>query len=341
MNSIQASPPGSGAVRIAILMPTLGLLEDFEVDPAPLLDEFNLTRAFFEEPENTVPYTTYGKWMGRCREMTGCQHFGLLVGQRLNMSALGAIGFLMHSMQNVGMALNVLARSFELHDRGAGVELTTTGGYAMIEYFVITPDVEAVDMLHDLAVAAGVNFMRALCAGDWVPTQVLIAHRKPRNVAPYRAFFRTPPTFDSDHTGLVFPASTLERKVPSADPLLQKFMEQHIRNLQSTLREDLVGQVRRVIRTMILSGHACNREEVAAKLGLRSRTLLRRLEGTGTSFAKLRDEVRYETARNLLETTTMTARQIGLSVGYEDYSAFARAFQRWSGIAPMQWRGKA
>ena len=68
------------------------------------------------------------------------------------------------------------------------------------------------------------------------------------------------------------------------------------------------------------------------------RTLSRRLNASGTSFQRLVDEGRFEIARQMLENTDGEIKQIAVILEYADASAFARAFRRWSGITPSQWR---
>ena len=74
---------------------------------------------------------------------------------------------------------------------------------------------------------------------------------------------------------------------------------------------------------------------------MHSHTLSRRLEGFGTGFHDLVDECRFEIARQMLENTALSVADIGTSLGYSRSSAFIRAFRRWSGTTPAQWRATA
>ena len=71
---------------------------------------------------------------------------------------------------------------------------------------------------------------------------------------------------------------------------------------------------------------------------MHERTLNRRLHASGTTFMQQRDEVLYAMSRQLLDATSMPLTEIGLVLGYADAAAFTRAFVRWSGQAPGQWR---
>jgi AraC-like DNA-binding protein len=88
-----------------------------------------------------------------------------------------------------------------------------------------------------------------------------------------------------------------------------------------------------------LLGHlVANSESVAAALGLRRRTSARRLDEHGVSFHELLDEARFLAARNLLQISRVPVTEIAARLGYSDTPAFTRAFRRWAGTSPTEWR---
>jgi AraC-like DNA-binding protein len=70
------------------------------------------------------------------------------------------------------------------------------------------------------------------------------------------------------------------------------------------------------------------------------RMLNRRLEAEGTTFRQLLNQARFEVARQLLAGTKVQVTDLALALGYADTSSFSRAFQRWSGVAPSDWRAR-
>ena len=69
-----------------------------------------------------------------------------------------------------------------------------------------------------------------------------------------------------------------------------------------------------------------------------SRSLRRRMGEYGTSFQELLDDVRYQLARQLLESRGLNYGQIADMLGYSDVRSFSRAFKRWSGLTPSDWQ---
>ncbi len=79
---------------------------------------------------------------------------------------------------------------------------------------------------------------------------------------------------------------------------------------------------------------------VAAALFLSVRTLSRRLNAEGTSFRALVDDVRRSRSEHLLGRTRMTTEQIAARLGYAESASFIRAFRRWNGCPPQEFRSR-
>ncbi len=250
-SSVADGVVATGRVRVAPLMALVPLLRERDVDPVRVLARFGHDLAFFEEPENTMPFDVGMQLLAHCAEVSRCEHFGLLVGQRGGLSVLGPVGFLMQSAPDVRAALQALGRYLHVHDRGAVVGLAEEGSFASLSYTVMQPNVDGRSQVLDLAIAIGLNLMRALCGSNWLPTEVQLAHRAPADASSYRKFFGATIRFDSDRSALVFPLRWLERPNPSADPLLHRMMEQRIRQLHALSAEDLVSQMRRLLAAWV------------------------------------------------------------------------------------------
>jgi AraC-like DNA-binding protein len=247
------------------------------------------------------------------------------------------VGFLMQSAADVRTALKIGMHHLRLHSPNTSAELTEGASFASVSVAFLQPDTAGQVQTLDLSIAMMFNVMRTLCGHHWHPTEVRLAHARPRNVAPFRQFFHAPLVFDAAETGLVFAGRWLGKPLASADPLLHLMMQERVSELERLSRGDLASQLRRLLPAL-LSERVASAALAATRLGLGVRTLNRRLADEGTSFMKLRDEARYSIARQLLEGTRLPAGQIADHVGYANASAFTAAFRRWSGMGPAQWR---
>ncbi len=95
--------------------------------------------------------------------------------------------------------------------------------------------------------------------------------------------------------------------------------------------------MRRVLRTLLHTGGATE-TRLAHLFAMHRRTVNRRLQAEGTTFRRLVDDVRFDVARYLLESSTLSVTEIAGKLNYADASAFTRAFRRWSRTTPARWR---
>ena len=81
-----------------------------------------------------------------------------------------------------------------------------------------------------------------------------------------------------------------------------------------------------------------NFDNVARELNMSSKTLERRLAALGTTFSSLLDDIRSGLAKRYLSDTDLRLEQITYLTGYSEPAALVRAFRRWTGTTPMQFR---
>ncbi|NJN46657.1 MAG: AraC family transcriptional regulator [Candidatus Competibacteraceae bacterium] len=314
-----------------------GILREFGCEPESIFGSVDLKLTQFGDPDSKISYIAASKLLARCAMATGCQHFGLLLGARADPSFLGITGFMLRAAPDVATALKSLVRHLDLHDQGGMPTLVTRDGATSLGYVIYQSGVEATEQIYDLSIAIACNIMRGLCGASWKPNAVLLSRRSPQDPLPYRRFFRIPPHFDAEQNALVFQARWLDHQLTSADHLLHRYLEQEANELHAHQNECLVRELRRLLRKSLASKR-CAVTDIASQFCMHERTLHRRLRDEGTTFRRELEEVRYEVARQLLAESTMPLSKIATALEYADVTAFTRAFKRWSGISPGQWR---
>ena len=90
-----------------------------------------------------------------------------------------------------------------------------------------------------------------------------------------------------------------------------------------------------------LHGKAPERAQAAAALGLSERTLARRMQALGLSYTAVLDAARHQAALHALAQADRPLGEISQSLGFAEPSVFNRAFRRWTGCTPGQWRQAA
>ena len=174
------------------------------------------------------------------------------------------------------------------------------------------------------------------------PVLVQLSYRQPADIKEYERFFSAPLEFGALASSFLLRSDELARRLAMADKTLVGYLDtladQTLASIgaERTLRE----RVRRVLWAE-LSERTPTLEGVARTLGVSARTLQRQLRQEGTTFAKLLTELRQEMAPALLRDGRHGVSEVAFLLGYEDPSAFRRAFQRWFARSPRSFRSGA
>ena len=313
------------------------ILHEHGCESGPILDSLGFKPGQFEDPDFELPFIPTSRLIARCVEVTGCEHFGLMVGMRAEPSSLGIAGFMLSTAHDVETALQALLRHLDLHDTGGTASLVTNGDLTCLGYAIHLSGVSATDQIYDQSVAIACKIMRALCGEDWNPTEVLLSRPTPQDPALYSHFFKAPIRFNATESSIVFPTKWLQHKLPNDDPLLYDYLERKAAELHQGQALDLINQLHRFVRKTLITGE-CTANSAAQYLGIHERTLNRRLREQGTIFRDEVNEVRYAMAKSFLSSTEASNAEIALALGYSDATTFSHAFKRWSGMSPAQWR---
>jgi AraC-like DNA-binding protein len=324
-----------GQQRIGVLVELPAVLREMGVDPATVIAGVGINPDLLRNPENSLSFVELGRLIEASVVATRCEHFGLLVGQRSGTASLGLVGRLMQNAPTLKDAILDLCTNQRRYVRGAVTYLVIQNDIAFWGYAVHHPGMPAIEHLSDGAIAVAFNMMRELVGS--VPDEVLTSRRVPGDTNPYRRFFGVTPRFDAEQHAMAFPAHLLSLPVRGADHELRRILEEKVAAYWAVEQPSMTHTVTRMLRARVIFPDT-SLEAVASELSMQPRTLNRRLQAEGKSFRELTNEARFEVARQLLAGTRMGITDIALALGYADPSSFTHAFQRWSGVAPSDWR---
>ena len=327
-----------GHQRVGFLSVIPRVLHSFGADPAAVLAKAGLAADALDNPEAVIPYTAMGLLIEACIAASGWDHFGLLVGARVDTASLGLVGQLMRNATTLRAGL----RDFALHQHrngtGAAAYLLEQKEHAIFGYAIYQPGVHAIDAINDGAAAAAFNLIGELIKPhpDHGMTAT-IARTAPANLEPYKAHFGTTPGFGASHTGAVFPALWLDRPIAGADPDLRQTLRAKVLAFWLADQRSILEQVRRITLVGLLNGHV-SATDVATQLAISRRTMDRHLAAAGASFQGLLDEARLEWAKRLMLQTALPLSDIAAIIGFDAPGVFTRTFQKWTGMTPSRWR---
>jgi AraC-like DNA-binding protein len=192
---------------------------------------------------------------------------------------------------------------------------------------------------NEYALAAMLAHARRLCGSSLLPRRVFFSHHQTRGVEALRAHFGTDDVgFDRAESGVAFAIEDGARPSLARDPRLLATAETLAERAlaESPPAHDFVAAVESKLRASLPEG-GVDAAAVAKKLRMSTRTLQRRLDEAGTSFSTLLERARKDLAVQAVRARLPLA-EAALRAGFSDAATFSRAFKRWTGRTPGEYR---
>ena len=299
----------------------------------------NLAAALLDDPDSRIPFTQLVALYEEAARLTGDDAFGLHVGERSNPELFDLLGYVLVNSATLGEALDRLVRYHSIWSEGALFRLEVCGARIRLVYEYLGRQEGTRRHDCEMTLSVAVSFARRATGVEWAPHEVSFQHPKPKSIAEHRRVFRAPVRFGRPSNELVLDSSLLDLPIIRADPGLCDILDRQARELLARLppQDGLINQVR-VDISEALSGGDVRLEAVSQRLGISARTLQRRLKEEGTSHQDLLDEVRSDLARRYLRGPELAVCEVAYLLGFSEPSAFHRAFRRWTGTTPKEFR---
>lgn len=262
----------------------------------------------------------------------------LLAGARQRISDFGIYGYALASSRTLGDALDLSFR----HLRQAGPVLQITsrleGGVIKLR----SHDPESLgDLLPFVAEfwrSSNHTFLSRVLERPFPSLRMLLPYPAPPHWRAYGRIFHCPIEFEAEAMEWHFAESIWQLPLPNANPAAAKVCQ---RFCEQVLSEQPQGsELTDSIRAALVNrpGRFAKIDDIAAHLGMSLRTLNRRLASEGLTYQSIIDDVRKTLAVEYLERTTLSVEHICERVGFSDPSNFRKAFKKWTGRSPSDFR---
>ncbi len=173
---------------------------------------------------------------------------------------------------------------------------------------------------------------------SWRPARISLQTRKSPDRRLREALRDPEIRLGQKFTGIAVPRALLAQPTPSRDGTGRCGQGDEEELLGTTApARDFAGSLRQLVGTLLVDGPP-QIETMAEITGLSVRSLQRRLAAECATYSEIVDQARYQAAIRLLEDTDNRITDIGLDLGYADPAHFTRAFKRWAGITPREYR---
>jgi AraC-like DNA-binding protein len=162
----------------------------------------------------------------------------------------------------------------------------------------------------------------------------------PADAVHYHSVLNCPIEFGAPHTELRFDRAWLEQRPLGAHAITFQLVQDTCREMLERIGggRGVVGEIYRHLLSS--SGQFASLDEMAGYLDLHPRTLRRKIISEGMTYQEIVDEVRFKIASTYLTRTEMTHESISERLGFSDASSFRRAFKRWAGMSPNEFKGR-
>jgi AraC-like DNA-binding protein len=265
---------------------------------------------------------------------------GIHVGIGLSRATWDVLQLSCLSAPTLADALGQLPRLVPLFNTAVELTVRDSGGELVVEHRVPGHPEGLSRHGNELWVAAVLERARSATGAPLRPRAAWFAHAMPGDLAGAvaQALAIDPPRFGAGVTGLAIRAADAARPLRTGDPVLTRVLDRLVEPILAALagRRDLAAEVCRRIDAAFDEGVPAL-DDIARGLGRSGRTLQRELAELDTTFRALVDHVRRVKARTLL-AQDLPVDEVAARLGYSERSAFVRAFGRWTGAVPHDWR---
>jgi len=312
-----------------------------------LFDELGLDSSQSYDPNARYPISKIFELLLRAAELSGDPEFSLKVSRHLPQTYIPALGLLFASSDNLYKGLEALCRFFELVNDGVTLEMQHQGDSVFLDYrlsdaasYLLSIDETA--QLPPVAVevtfAGLVDSVRNTFNPQFGVKNVYVCHSKSGVEDVLAKFFKAPVHYDQPYNRLEIDYALLCKPLVTANPELVQLNEQVVKGyLDANTQDAIITQTQLHILDMLPKGEP-SQEEVARALFLSSRQLRRKLQQSGTNYAKVLQQTRHDLAKKYLAQAKLPLVEITQLLGFSDQSNFSKAFKRWEGSAPATFR---
>ncbi len=327
--------------RAGTIAPIVSFLEKAGVRLEPVFASAGLPPWILAERDALIPGTSPARLLGAALRRAQIPNLGLSAGEQADIRWLGTFGRLIRSAPTLGAALDTAVRHsttmtvnrpLRLRPRGECVDLCM----AIVDR--VDPRDVAWQQDNEFSVGLMIAVVRLAAGPGWRPTEVHFQTEEPPglrdapSLAGARIVFRQPTTM------IAIPRALFARPLP---PASRTDLPRNVDDWSSSApAEDFAGSIRQAVETLSCGERFPTVRQTAAFVGMSVRTMQRRLAAAGLSHEALVGQTRIATAAAVLEKTNGRILDLALDLGYSDHANFTRAFRRWVGCSPFEYRAR-
>jgi len=330
--------PSSISVSVTVLKQLFLYLNSLKVDADAFLGSLGINPAIIKSPDSYIPVETYLLIQDEAAHYTNDPYFGLHMGEYAEAGSWSILGYLMMNCKTLGEAFGKSARYSRII--GNMIEGSVKFRFNKIRIILDTPPHAPKMTRHcfESTISSSVRMMRTLTGVQLNPVEVTFAYPKPESTAEYERIFCCPVKFEQKVNSFTIPLSYVNTPILMANPGLLAHFEKYAQDFVADM--DRQDENTRTVTKIILSrldDEKLSINKVAKEMSMSVRTLQNRLKDEGVVFSQLHKDIRQQLAKKYLQEN-YTVEDITYLLGFSEPSVFRKAFKKWSGVTPGQFR---
>jgi AraC-like DNA-binding protein len=320
-------------LTIRAVRPLVSGLQVMGHDPTPFLTSAGIDTIALGDPDARVPWGAVLSLIAHAVNVTSDPNLGLHIAEHAEPGSLDVHFYALLSSRTLGEGYQRL-----VHET-TRIELNADGERATLRH-VMPGGMTAPRQSAEFLLAIWVRGGRLATGTHWAPTEVRFGHPEPPDARDHRRFFAAPVRFATGENALVLPTALLDTPCDRADPALLAVLERYAEDRLARTPEthSFADRGRAALLEELRTGEP-SAARLAARLKTSVRTLHRTLATENLSYRKLLDHVRHEQACRHLADGRVAIAETAFLLGFSELSAFYRAFKRWTGQTPAEFRG--
>ncbi|NCF17239.1 MAG: helix-turn-helix domain-containing protein [Haliea sp.] len=326
------------SMMATFILPVARALRLRGIDALDVMEDIGIDAAKAANPDWRVTHTAFNSLMGRCVEVTGDEAFGLLAAEQLQPQVLHGLGLAWLASDTVYDGLRRLVRFGKLVSTTLDLHLREENDLVHID---LGRNVEMDNFAYanrDYAVGMVIRMSQMTLGEFLAPVKIDIERPTPEDPERWEYMLSSRVAFETDSTCITWSRADIMEPLATGDPALARVNDEQT---QAYLDSFLIQTTSREVVDKIvekLPDGPPNQQQIAEALHVSNRTLQRKLKEEGTSFMDLLQDTRLQLARKYLRQPNRSVVETSYLLGFSEPSTFSRAFKRWTGMAPAEFR---
>lgn len=309
------------------------------LDTDMLLDRVGIDPALLRDPETRIASIKNSLLLDAVVKLSGDPSFAVTAANMISEYPASLYYSLLLNCDTLLEAIQLAARYYRLHSEAAKLSVLEEDDLIYVDFDRVSfPGVEPRHYV-EFNYSHWRRSVQLSVGEDCNPRALHFSASAPTRIDVHEEYFHCPVLFDQPLNRFIWDRETMMRPIKSHNPPMKVMLERYA-NIQLNnlaVKDEFVEAVKRVIANKLYQ-EAHSLQAVAEELSIAPRTLQYRLNKRNKLFKTLVDEVRHELAISLLADSSVTIRETALALGFSEIKSFYRAFRRWTGTTPADYR---